>query len=119
WQACETAGTALVSVTEPIDTSTDIGVALVRILVTFAGLESTVRSQRLRSKAAEAAAAGARLPGARPYGFSVDNRHLIAAEAAVIAEAAERVLGGESLEGIARDLRRRGVPSPGRRQWSG
>jgi DNA invertase Pin-like site-specific DNA recombinase len=38
WASCEEVGAILVSATEPIDTSTDLGVALVRILVSFAGL---------------------------------------------------------------------------------
>ncbi|HUS62836.1 MAG TPA: recombinase family protein, partial [Acidimicrobiales bacterium] len=49
WSICETTGTALVSVTEPIDTSTELGLAFVRILVTFATLESANKSERLRA----------------------------------------------------------------------
>ena len=49
WEACEAAGVALVSATEPVDTSHELGLALVRILVTFASLESATIS--LRSKA--------------------------------------------------------------------
>src|SRR4051794_8357778 len=40
WSACEAAGGLVVSATEPIDTSSDLGLAIVRILVTFASLES-------------------------------------------------------------------------------
>ena len=47
WEILERAGVALISVTEPIDTSTATGLAVVRLLVTFAGLESTVKSQRV------------------------------------------------------------------------
>ena len=36
WELCQTSGVWLTSVTEPIDTSTDLGVGLVRVLVAFA-----------------------------------------------------------------------------------
>src|SRR4051812_7844697 len=44
WSECDRSGVFLASVTEPIDTSTEMGLAIVRILVTFAGLESTTKS---------------------------------------------------------------------------
>jgi DNA invertase Pin-like site-specific DNA recombinase len=44
WAVTEEAGASLASVNDPIDTSTDIGLAIVRILVTFAGLESATTS---------------------------------------------------------------------------
>src|SRR5439155_25613943 len=55
WRRCEDADVALISVTEPIDTSDEFGLALVRILVTFASLESATHG--LRARAAYRAAA--------------------------------------------------------------
>ena len=49
WAACERAGVFVASVTEPIDSFTELGRAIVRILVTFASLESASKSLRLKA----------------------------------------------------------------------
>src|SRR5205807_9617457 len=109
WASCESAGVSLASVTEPIDTSNELGLAIVRILVTFAGLESSTKSLRLKSAALAAALAGQRHSGRRAYGFSAGGSTVVPEEAAVIREAATRVLNGESLASVARDLGVRGI----------
>ena len=50
WSACEDRGAIVASATEPIDTSHELGLAIVRILVTFASLESATQSLRLKAK---------------------------------------------------------------------
>ncbi|MDQ3569082.1 MAG: recombinase family protein [Actinomycetota bacterium] len=50
WSVCEQADAIPASVTEPIDTSSELGLALVRILVTFASLESATIGVRMRAK---------------------------------------------------------------------
>ena len=50
WSSCDSSGVFLTSVMEPIDTSTDMGLALVRVLVAFASLESATSGVRLRAK---------------------------------------------------------------------
>jgi DNA invertase Pin-like site-specific DNA recombinase len=110
WAACERARVLLASVTEPIDTSNELGLAIVRILVTFAGLESSTKSLRLKSAARAAAYAGERHRAARAYGYAPDRSTIVPAEAAVIREGASRVLAGESLASVARDFTARGIP---------
>jgi DNA invertase Pin-like site-specific DNA recombinase len=78
--------------------------------------------RRVNDKLAEVAAAG-RPSGARVFGYrhGLDAEggktlHIVEAEAEVIREAAERVLGGWSLTSIADDLTRRGLHGPHRRK---
>ena len=117
WAVCESRGAFLASVTEPIDSSNELGLALVRILVTFAALESATTSLRMRARHEQAARRGAPPPRAA-YGFRKGWQEHCETEAAVIRELAARVLNGETLIAIARDLGRRGVPSPSGGTWS-
>jgi DNA invertase Pin-like site-specific DNA recombinase len=117
WRILESRNAILASVTEPLDSSTPYGLALVRLLVTFAHLESATRSVRLKAKEREMAIAG-RPPKGRCYGHNRDWT-VNEAEAAVLQEAAQRVLRGEALTRIAADLNARGVPPPRGSVWYG
>lgn len=116
WAICEASNTALVSVTEPVDTSSPIGVAVVRMLVTFAGLESTVRSQRLAAKHLEDAQAGIPRSTHRPFGYTRE-MEIVADEAELLREAAGRVIEGESVQLIARDWTARGLRATRGGEW--
>jgi excisionase family DNA binding protein len=119
WSECERAGVFLASATEPIDTSTELGLALVRILVTFAGLESTAKSERVRAASRAAALKGRpQLGGARPFGFTAGWTGHVPAEAALIREAAARLLSGESVGALVRNWHARGVRSVNGRPFS-
>ncbi len=107
---CERHGAILVSVMEPIDTSTPAGEMSARMLVTFARLESQTIGLRVAAQREQVASRGLPAPGGwRPFGYREDGLEVNEAEAAVIREAARRVLAGESLNSIARDLTRRGI----------
>ncbi len=116
WTVCEAAGAALASATEPIDTSNELGLALVRILVTFAGLESATMSVRQKAKQKEAADAGKPPGGPAPFGHTARMAAVVEPEAELIREAARRIVAGESLNAVvvdwnARQIRTRlGVP---------
>jgi site-specific DNA recombinase len=118
WQVCERNATFLTSVTEPIDSSTELGLALVRILVTFASLESATTSLRMRARNEQAARAGKRPARGRVYGLNATWTALVPHEAAIIREAAERVAAGETIRAVAAAFNARGVPSPGNTRWS-
>ena len=110
WSICQRHNIALTSVTEPIDTTSGVGVAVTRMLVTFAGLESTIKSERLRAKNLEDARKG--LPhrsGFRSYGYKGLDMHIVEHEAEIIREAATRILAGEAPNDLARELANRGV----------
>lgn len=110
WAVCEERGVALASVTEPVDTTTPIGLAIVRVLLTFASVESTVKGERLAARFREQAMRG--LPqggGPRPFGHTRDRLEVVEAEARYLREAARRIIDGEGVVALAKDFRRRGV----------
>lgn len=106
-------GLALASVGGEIDLSTEQGRMMARMKGTVARYEVEQSSRRLKRKAAELRAAGTP-NGPRPYGYDrvrVDGAAanvINPAEAAMIREAAQRVLAGEGLWRIVNDLNARG-----------
>lgn len=118
WQVAQESSTSLVSVNDPIDTREPIGVAFVYLLVGLAEQEARNMGLRLRAKEAEMANAGARKTGGRRgYGMARDGT-IVDAEAAIIREAADRVLAGEAVGAIARDLNDRKVPTAAGKRWT-
>jgi site-specific DNA recombinase len=93
-----------------LDLSTPGGRMVARQLGAVARYESEHRSERVRAKHRELAEKGL-WPGGghRPFGYGSDGVTLVPEEAAVVREAAKRVLAGESLRGICMDLDRRGI----------
>ena len=118
WETCEKNGVFLASAMEPIDTSTDLGLALVRVLVAFASLESATSGVRLRAKFKERAEQGIPHTTAAAYGIRKGWRELEPEQADRIREAARRVLTGESVRSIVLDWNERGVESFTGRRWS-
>ena len=81
-----------------LDLSTPGGRMVARQLGAVARYESEHRSERVRRKHKELAEKGKWSGGGhRPYGYKADGVTLIPVEAAIIREAADRVLAGESL----------------------
>jgi DNA invertase Pin-like site-specific DNA recombinase len=126
---CERTSSVLVSVTEPLDTSTPIGESFARMLVGQARMESQNTSARIMAQREQVAARGLPIATAwRVFGYQYvpivrhedgttePQRYVIVPEEAdAIVEAARRVLAGESLNSIARDFNSRGiVPAPPR-----
>jgi site-specific DNA recombinase len=119
WLVCEEAGATLASATDPIDTSTELGMVIVRVLVAFAQLESATMSLRIRRAKEESAKAGnPRHGGRRPYGLTKDWAAIVPTEAERIRAAADRVIAGESLRSIVLDWRADGVLNPSGLDWS-
>lgn len=109
-EACERVGARVVSVHEGADMTSPAGLAMMRIGLAFANLESQTISLRVRRAKAELADAG--IPnggGLRPFGHTKNRRQLVAGEADLVREAAQRVLAGHSLTEIARDWGRREI----------
>jgi hypothetical protein len=103
-----------------LDLSDSTGRAVARILGAVARKESDDKSARIRRKHAELAAAG-KVPGGgtRPYGYTSDRLHLVSEEAALVREAARRVLAGESLRSVCGDFNERGVTTSTGGPWTG
>jgi len=117
WTRCDRAGVFLASATEPIDSTSEMGLAVIRILVTFANVESTSIGLRLRARMEEKARAGIPLGRGRFFGLKASWTEVIEDEAELIREAARRFLGGESLVAIAADWRGRGLCPPNGGDW--
>lgn len=61
---------------------------------------------------------GQRIGGRRPFGYEQDGLTVRPAEAMIIAEAANRVIAGESIRSIRLDLNARGVTTSTGREWT-
>lgn len=119
FEVCDGAGVnGLASVTGDVDLSTDDGRFMARIQGAVARKESDDKSRRIRRKALELARSGkVGGGGTRPYGFESDRMTLRADEAAVIGEAAGRVLAGETVRSVCVDLNARGIQTVTGREW--
>jgi DNA invertase Pin-like site-specific DNA recombinase len=111
--------TNVASVSGDIDLTTADGQFQARILGAVAKKESDDKSRRIRRKHLEIAAEG-RVSGggSRPYGYESDKVTLRPAEAAVVAECAQRLLAGEPVRSIAQRLNEHGVPAATGGLWS-
>lgn len=101
------------------DLSTPEGRLMARIVGSVARKESEDKSRRLRRKHEELAESG-RVSGGgrRPFGYESDRRTIRESEAALVREAAGRVLAGESLTSILNDWRDRSIPTVTGAHWS-
>lgn len=100
------------------DLSTSNGRTIARILGAMARQESEDKSERIARKHQQLAEQGK--PGgggARGYGYTAQYE-LIPAEAKIIREMAERVLAGESLRSLCRDLDARCIPTVKGGTWN-
>ena len=111
--------TNVASVSGDIDLTTADGQFQARILGAVAKKESDDKSSRIRRKHEELALKGkVSGGGSRPYGYEADKLTVRPAEAAIIKECAQRLLAGEPVRSITRDLNERGVPSASGVQWA-
>jgi len=101
------------------DLATSDGRAMARVVSAFARKESEDKSRRIKSQKHAQARQGKRLsPGSRAYGYAKGHAEIIPAEAAVIREAADRVLAGEALRSLCTDLNDRGIPTVSGKAWT-
>jgi DNA invertase Pin-like site-specific DNA recombinase len=91
-----------------IDLNTPSGRLIARNLITFGAYESEHRSERLKTKHAQLLANGQFEGGLRPLGYGSDGMALRPDEAAVIVDAKNRLLAGESWGRVVADFHERG-----------
>lgn len=101
----------------PLDLATPSGRMVARQLGAVARYEVEHAIERQKAAKAQAAAAGKWRGGRRPFGFEPDGVTVRPAEAEVIADATRRVLAGESLHAVTRELNLRGVATSTGREW--
>ncbi|MEU2584522.1 recombinase family protein [Streptomyces avermitilis] len=125
------------SVTGSLRLANDADVTMARVMVAVANKSSRDTARRVARKHEELAAEGK--PGGggfRGYGYSTEGHTIVEAEAKILREIGDRILGewdgwtaeqrakidpdmGESLNSIAADLQRRKVPTAMGVAWSG
>ncbi|KJS53496.1 recombinase [Streptomyces rubellomurinus subsp. indigoferus] len=99
------------------DLSTAEGIHAAIGAVNNAMLESARTSKRIKRKQAARAKAGQVHGGGRPYGYEADGLTIRESEAAVIREAADRYIAGESCRDIVLDLNQRGIRTATGKLW--
>lgn len=111
-------GVHLATVTGEIDLATPTGRMVARIMGAAARQEAEHKAERQRRQRRQAAEQGRYAGGgARPYGYADDRVTVVESEAAVIRECARRVLAGETLSSVVRDLQARGVTTAAGKPW--
>lgn len=108
----------LATVTGEVDLSNPTGRLVARMLGAAARHEAEHKAERQKRQRRQAAEAGRVAGGGkRPFGYADDRITVVDTEAAVIRECAARVLSGESLASICRDLADRGIATSGGKRW--
>src|SRR6266545_2103449 len=100
------------------DLSTADGRMVARIKASVDAAEAERVSERVTRAAQQRAELGHWHSGHRPYGWDDDLKSLHPEEHAVIVEMTHRILAGESLRGLVRDLNERGIKSRTGKDWS-
>jgi DNA invertase Pin-like site-specific DNA recombinase len=113
FELCKAAGIRrLASVSGDIDLATHDGQFTARILGAVSRKESDDKSRRITRKHQELAQAGRMAGGGtRPYGYDDNRKTVRESEAVVIRECAGRLLAGEAIRSICRDLEERQIPT--------
>jgi site-specific DNA recombinase len=102
-----------------LDLRTPAGRAVARTLGAWARYESEHRSERVRRKATELAKRGfPNMGGLRCFGYAKDKVTVTPSEAAILREAADRTLAGETLRAICVDLNRREIFTSTGHKWA-
>jgi site-specific DNA recombinase len=111
--------TALATVEGDVNLGSDDGRFHARILGAVARKSSDDASRRIKRKNDERAAKG--LPtggGTRPFGWRDDRVTVDPVEAALVHEAADRVLAGDAVRAIATDWNARGIATAAGKRWT-
>jgi site-specific DNA recombinase len=119
-RACGVAGVRIVTAADGIDVDPDDPDLLTpSVRAAVAAQESRNTSMRVRRGLASVAANGMPHGGLRRFGYRREEKNLVVvpAEAEIVREAAGRVLEGETLRSIVRDLNDRGVPTVRGGRW--
>jgi DNA invertase Pin-like site-specific DNA recombinase len=107
----------LVSVLEHIDTGTEAGRLYLRVKGNFAAHESEHKSTRMRAAIEQSASRGRPHSGRRAFGWELDRITIIESEAIWVRYAVAKVIGGASLNSIARTLNQQNVRTTAGNPW--
>lgn len=114
----EGAGAALHSIAERVDTKSAIGKFFLNITASFAQMERDAIAERTALALAHKQAQGEHV-GRVPYGSALENKRLVPVEGEAHVAALILALrrAGQSLQGIADELARRGIPTQRGGRW--
>ncbi|MFK0003370.1 recombinase family protein [Paenarthrobacter sp. NPDC090522] len=118
--ACQAGGALTHSVKAgEMDLATDSGQLVARMLGAAARYESDTKATRIRRASEQATWAGKWTGGTRPFGWIVNDGvpELHPQESAALADACARVLRGDSLGSIIRDLNEQGITTTRGNEW--
>jgi site-specific DNA recombinase len=118
-------GLALATVTGDIDLATPTGRMVARLLGASARYESEHKGERQRRQIRQFAEAGHQVAGGRrPYGYNLERGDgrikatVDPVEGPIVGDCARRVLAGEAIASITRDLNQRGVLTSAGNPWN-
>lgn len=117
-ERCAATNTAIVTASDGVDTSTDGGRLVARILSSVAQGEVERKGARQRSAVVQAAKQGRWVGGRRPFGYDADGKTINPPEARLVREGYEAILSGESLGEVARRWMAAGYPTPRGTAWN-
>jgi len=102
-----------------MDLATDAGQMIARMLGAAAKYESDTKSTRIRRASEQATKAGKYTGGTPPYGWTINNGvpELHPIESAAVARACNRVLKGDSLGSIIREMNDQGLKTVRDKEW--
>lgn len=117
-ERCKAASVSIITAADGVDTSTDGGRLVARILSSVAQGEVERKGARQRSAAVQAAKQGRWVGGRRAFGYEPDGVTIREAEAALIKQAYADVLAGESLGEVTRRWIASGVSPTQGASWN-
>lgn len=110
-ELCASAGTTIVTAADGVDTGTDGGRLVARILASVGQGEVERKSARQKSAMVQAAKQGRWVGGRRAFGYEADGVTIRETEAAAIREGYAAVLAGEPVTAIAKMWNDAGLPT--------
>ena len=119
-QELERNNVQLVSVTEPVDTTTPLGTLFLHLLAIFAEFERNSFIERICAGIRTKASLGLWIGGRPPFGYRLEAKRLVVHpdEAAVVQRIFSRYLAGEGANTIAKTLNRDGIRTSRGNRWS-
>lgn len=114
------AGFQVKSTTGSLRLENDADIAMARVLVAMANKSSADTARRVKRASQQQAEDGRWHGGMAPFGYRMENSTLIPVpeHAALVRQAANRILAGDSLYRVVRDWNEAGVPSARGAKWA-
>nr|WP_218681363.1 recombinase family protein [Rhodococcus qingshengii] len=110
-ERCQAHGVVIVTASDGVDTSTDGGRLVARILASVGQGEVERKSDRQKSATAQAAAQGRWIGGRRAFGYEAKGMIIRLDEAAAIRDGYAMILAGEPVTAVMREWNDRGLLS--------